>query len=112
MKGKIPSLFAIYIIFSQINFQEVFAQSSNETYKPLNDFYSTVFTAIIPLTVSILNNKDSPAFNILDDLIIIFSILLCPFLNFIENFDELPRNFVETGLIFAFFVIFFCNFGH
>ena len=55
IKIKISSLFATYIIFNQINFQRVFAQSSNETYKPSEDFYSIVLTALILLAVSILD---------------------------------------------------------
>jgi hypothetical protein len=79
---KISSLFVSYIIYNQINFQGVFAQSSNEPYKPFNDFYSIVLTALIPLAVTTLEKKKgNPKFNLLDDLIIVFSILLCPLLN-------------------------------
>ena len=63
MKFKISSLLTTYIIFNQINFQEVIAQSSNETYKPFNDFYSVVGTAIIPLAVSILEKNDGSTYN-------------------------------------------------
>src|SRR5688572_15096448 len=109
MKFNIFLLLATYIIFSQINFQGVFAQSSDETYKPFNDFYSIVGTAIIPLAVSILDKNDGSIYNLIDDLIIIFSIFLCPYLNVIENFDMISQsvflpNIIVTGVIVILFI--------
>src|ERR1043165_5923512 len=99
MKVKISSLLTTYIIFNQINFQEVFAQSSDETYKPFNDFYSIVGTAIVPLAVSILDKNNGSIYNLIDDLIIFFSIFLCPCLNVIENFDRVPQSMLLLNII-------------
>jgi hypothetical protein len=111
MKIKIFSLLATYLIFNQINFQEVFAQRTDGTYKPFEDFYSIVGTAFIPLAVTTLDNNNGPIYNFFDDFIIALSIISCPFLNLIENFDELPilANFIVMGFIailYIFLIIF------
>src|SRR4051812_35625412 len=99
----------IYLSFIII-IQAVSAQDND--YKPFNDFYTFLVTALVPLVIfSMMNAKKrkqkTHLLDFLDDLIIAFSILLCPTLNIIENYDLMTRNVFNCFLFVSLITIFF-----